>query len=527
MAKKIIYDEEARKALMSGVDQLANAVKVTLGPKGRNVMLSRGFVAPNVTKDGVSVAKEIQLADPFENIGAQMCKEVASKTADVAGDGTTTATVLAQAITREGLKVVSAGANPMDVKRGIDSAVETIIAQLTENSQPVTDKESIVNIASISANNDKVIGELIADAMETVGNAGIITIGQSPTAETTLSIVEGMQFDRGYMSPYFATDKVAMIAEAKAPYILITENRISSMNDLFALLEAVSTTGRTLVIIADDIDPEPLNALVVNSMRGMVKLITIKAPGFGDARKELLTDIATLTGTIVLSDDSEMAITDFGLEHLGTCESISVDKDTTVMVNGMGDAELIAERVALITNQINTETSDFKKEKLQERLAKLTGGVAIINVGDATEVAMKEKKDRVDDALSATRAAVQDGIVAGGGVAIIRASESVDLNSFENNDQRIGAEILLRAIEEPLRQISTNAGKEASVIVNEVRKLTGDNGYNAKTDVFEDLIKTGVIDPAKVTKSALTNASSIAGLILTTECLVAEEVKEA
>jgi chaperonin GroEL len=527
MAKLLKFDAQAREALMSGVDQLANAVKVTLGPKGRNVMLAKSFGAPNVTKDGVSVAKEIELADEFENMGAQMCKEVASKTADIAGDGTTTATVLAQAIARAGLKVVAAGANPMDVKRGVDAAVETIVAKLSESAQAVSDKRSITQVASISANNDAEIGELIADAMQKVGNDGVITIEESKTAETTLDVVEGMQFDRGFLSPYFATKTDTMECELDNPFILLYDKKITAMKDLLPILEAVSKAGKSLLIIAEDVESEALATLVVNRIRGALKVAAVKAPGFGDRRKAMLEDIAILTGGLVVSEETGGKLEEVGAEVLGTCSSVKIDKDITVIVNGNGDKEVIANRIAQIRSQIEGSTSDYDKEKLQERLAKLAGGVAVINVGDATEVAMKEKKDRVDDALHATRAAVQEGIVAGGGVALIRAASAVELDGFENADQRIGAEILLSAIEEPLRQIVHNAGEEGSVVVNKVKELSGNSGYNAKTGVYEDLVAEGVIDPAKVTKSALANAASIAGLIFTTECLVADKAEPA
>jgi chaperonin GroEL len=525
MAKILKYDIAAREALLAGVDKLANAVKVTLGPKGRNVMLSKSFGAPGITKDGVSVAKEIELEDPFENMGAQMAKEVASKTADVAGDGTTTATVLAQAIAKEGLKVVAAGANPMDVKRGVDFAVNAIVEEINKSAKKISGKAEIIQVASISANNDEEIGTLIADAMEKVGNDGVITIEESKTAETVLDVVEGMQFDRGYLSPYFATKTDTMEAILEKPFILIYDKKISNMKDLLPILEAVAKSGRSLMIIAEDVEGEALATLVVNKIRGALKVAAVKAPGFGDRRKAMLEDIAILTGGLVVSEETGAKLDEVGPEVLGTCESIKIDKDNTVIVSGAGDKANIDARIAQIRQQIENTSSDYDREKLQERLAKLAGGVAVIKVGAATEVAMKEKKDRVDDALHATRAAVQEGIVAGGGVALIRAAGAVNVDSLENADQKAGAKIVLRSIEEPLRQIVANAGLEGSVIVHKVKELTGDHGYNAKTDVYEDLVKAGVIDPAKVTKSALSNAASIASLLLTTECLVVDKPK--
>lgn len=522
MAKQLKFDTNAREALLSGIDQLANAVKVTLGPKGRNVMLSKSFGAPAVTKDGVSVAKEIELEDPYENMGAQMAKEVASKTADIAGDGTTTATVLAQAIAKEGLKNVAAGANPMDLKRGLDSAVTSIVAALEESSKKVNGKAEIAQVATISANNDEEIGNLIADAMERVGEDGVITIEESKTAETTLDVVEGMQFDRGYLSPYFATDTEKMVANLENAAILLYDKKISNMKDILPILEGVAKSGRPLLIIAEDVDGEALATLVVNKLRGSLKVAAVKAPGFGDRRKAMLEDIAILTGGLVVSEETGAKLDEVGPEVLGTAKTVTIDKDNTTIVEGAGESDAISGRVGLIRSQIEDTSSEYDREKLQERLAKLAGGVAVINVGAATEVEMKEKKDRVDDALAATRAAVEEGIVAGGGVALIRAATSVDIEAIENHDQKLGAQIILKATEAPLRQIVTNAGLEGSVIVNKVKELEGSNGYNAKTDVYEDLLAAGVIDPAKVTKSALKNAASIAALVLTTECVVAD-----
>lgn len=522
MAKQLKFDTSAREALLSGIDQLANAVKVTLGPKGRNVMLSKSFGAPSVTKDGVSVAKEIELEDPYENMGAQMAKEVASKTADIAGDGTTTATVLAQAIAKEGFKNVAAGANPMDLKRGLDSAVDTIVAALESSSKKLNGKSEIAQVATISANNDEKIGNLIADAMERVGEDGVITIEESKTAETTLDVVEGMQFDRGYLSPYFATDTEKMVTNLENAAILLYDKKISNMKDILPILEGVAKSGRPLLIIAEDVDGEALATLVVNKLRGSIKVAAVKAPGFGDRRKAMLEDIAILTGGLVVSEETGAKLDEVGPEVLGTAKTVTIDKDNTTIVEGAGQSENITGRVSQIRSQIEDTSSEYDREKLQERLAKLAGGVAVINVGAATEVEMKEKKDRVDDALAATRAAVEEGIVAGGGVALIRAAASVDMESFEDHDQKLGAKIILKAAEAPLRQIVTNAGLEGSVIVNKVRELAGSEGYNAKTDAFEDLLAAGVIDPTKVTKSALKNAASIASLVLTTECVVAD-----
>ena len=522
-AKLLKYDVQAREALLRGVNKLADAVKVTLGPKGRNVMLAKSYGAPTVTKDGVSVAKEIELDDHFENMGAQMTREVASKTSDIAGDGTTTATVLAQAIAREGLKVVEAGANPMDVKRGIDQAVESILAAVDKASKKVSGKAEIAQVASISANNDEEIGNLIADAMEKVGNDGVITIEESKTAETTLEVVDGMQFDRGYLSPYFVTNPEKMEVSLEDPYILLYDKKIGNMKDLLPILEGVVKTGRPLLIVAEDVEGEALATLVVNKIRGALKVAAVKAPGFGDRRKAMLEDIAILTGGQVVSEETGSKLEEAGIEVLGTAKTVVIDKDNTTIVDGAGKSAAVKARVAVIKKQIEDTTSDYDREKLQERLAKLSGGVAVIHVGAATEVAMKEKKDRVDDALHATRAAVEEGIVPGGGVALIRAAKSVDLESIANPDQRTGAKIIVRAAEEPLRQIVANAGLESSVIANKVKEGKGAFGYNAKTDVYEDLLKAGVIDPAKVSKSALTNAASIAGLLLTTECVICDK----
>ncbi len=524
MAAKVLkYDAQAREALLKGVNQLADAVKVTLGPKGRNVMLSKSYGSPVVTKDGVSVAKEIELDDNFENMGAQMAREVASKTADLAGDGTTTATVLAQVIARDGLKVVAAGANPMDVKRGIDKAVDQILEKISKDSKKVEGKEEIAQVASISANNDEEIGALIANAMERVGNDGVITIEESKTAETTLEVVDGMQFDRGYLSPYFVTNAEKMEAVLEDPFILLYDKKISTMKDLLPILEGVVKTGRPLLIVAEDVEGEALATLVVNKIRGALKVAAVKAPGFGDRRKAMLEDIAILTGGQLISEETGRKLEDVGVEVLGTAKTVVIDKDNTTLVDGAGERSAVQARISVIRRQIEETTSDYDREKLQERLAKLAGGVAVINVGAATETAMKEKKDRVDDALHATRAAVEEGTVPGGGVALLRAAGVIELDKFENADQRSGAAIIARAIEEPLRQIATNAGLEASVVANKVKEGKGAFGYNAKTDVYEDLLKAGVIDPAKVVKCALINAASIASLLLTTECLVAEK----
>jgi len=523
MSKELKFNTEAREALMVGVNKLANAVKVTLGPKGKNVMICRGQGSPLVTKDGVSVAKEITLKDNFENLGAQMAKDVASKTSDMAGDGTTTATVLAQAIAIEGLKYVAAGANPMDIKRGIDIAVEAMIKDLTASSKEIESKKDIAQVAAISGNNDQEIGDLIADAMEKVGNNGVITIEESKTAETTLDVVEGMEFDRGYLSPYFATDTDKMECVLDSPKILLLDGKVSSMREIVPMLEGTAKAGRPLLIIADDVEGEALATLVVNKIRGTIKIAAIKAPGFGDRRKDMLADLAILTGGQLVSEEAGVKLEDVPLDVLGEARTVIITKDKTVIIEGKGSEKDVNHRINIIKNQINTTESDYSREKLQERLAKLTGGVAVIYVGAATEVEMKEKKDRYDDALHATRAAVEEGIVTGGGVALIRSSRVIDDLKFENIDQERGAAIIKIAIEAPLRQIATNAGLEASVIANNVKGggRTG-FGFNAKTEIYEDLDKAGVIDPAKVTKSALINAASIASMILTTDCLIVE-----
>ncbi|MFA6836820.1 MAG: chaperonin GroEL [Fibrobacteraceae bacterium] len=526
MAKQLKFDVAARESLMKGVDKLANAVKVTLGPKGRNVMIGKSYGAPNVTKDGVTVAKEVDLEDPNENLGAQMAKEVASKTSDAAGDGTTTATVLAQAITREGLKNVAAGANPMDIKRGIDMAVGAVISKINKMSVKVDNKNHIAQVASISANNDPEIGELLANAMEKVGKDGVITIEESKTAETVLDVVEGMQFDRGYLSPYFATNTETMEVALENPYILLYDKKISTMKDLLPILEQVAKQGKALLIVAEDVDGEALATLVVNKIRGTLKVAAVKAPGFGDRRKAMLQDIAILTGGQLVSEETGAKLEDAPISVLGRAKSVTITKDNTTIVEGAGEASSIKARVGQIKKQIETTTSDYDREKLQERLAKLAGGVAVIKVGAATEVEMKEKKDRVDDAMHATRAAVEEGIVAGGGVALIRAADAIDTLKLDNADQKTGAAIIKRAIEEPLRQIVTNAGLEGSVVVNKVKEGKDGFGYNAKTDTYEDLIKAGVIDPAKVTKTALTNAASIASMLLTTDCVIVEKKED-
>ena len=523
MAKQLKFDVAARESLMNGVDKLANAVKVTLGPKGRNVMIGKSFGAPNVTKDGVTVAKEIELEDAYENLGAQMAKEVANKTSDAAGDGTTTATVLAQAITREGLKNVAAGANPMDIKRGMDAAVDAVIEEIGKMAVKINGKEHIAQVATISANNDAEIGDLLANAMEKVGNDGVITIEESKTADTILDVVEGMQFDRGYLSPYFVTNTDSMEVALENPMILLYDKKISTMKDLLPMLEHVAKQGKSLLIIAEDVDGEALATLVVNKMRGTLKVAAVKAPGFGDRRKAMLEDIAILTGGMLVSEETGAKLEDAPVAVLGQAKSITINKDNTTIVEGAGDAASIKGRIGQIKKQIEASTSDYDREKLQERLAKLAGGVAVIKVGAATEVEMKEKKDRVDDAMHATRAAVEEGIVPGGGVALIRAAKAIDALKLTNDDQKTGAAIIRRAIEEPLRQIVTNAGLEGSVVVNKVKEGKDGFGYNAKTDTYEDLIKAGVIDPAKVTRTALKNASSIASMILTTDCVITEK----
>ena len=524
MAKDILFDIEARDALKKGVDKLANAVKVTLGPKGRNVVIEKSYGGPQITKDGVTVAKEIDLADAYENVGAQMVKEVASKTGDDAGDGTTTATVLAQSIINVGLKNVTSGANPMDLKRGIDKAVKAIVADLNKQSEQVKeDSDKIEQVARISANNDSEIGKHIADAMKIVKKDGVITVEEAKGMDTTVEVVEGMQFDRGYISPYFITDTEKMEGVLENPYILLHDKKISSMKDLMPVLEPAAQSGRPLMIIAEDIEGEALTTLVVNKLRGTLKVAAVKAPGFGDRRKAMLEDIAILTGGTLITEERGYELEKATLEMCGTAEKIVMDKENTTIVNGAGEKELIQARVKEIKNHIENTTSDYDKEKLQERLAKLAGGVAVIYVGAASEVEMKEKKDRVDDALSATRAAVEEGIVPGGGVAYIRALNSLDKVKPENDDEAIGVEIIKRAIEEPIRQISKNAGKEGAVIVQKVREGKADFGYNARADKFENLLKAGVIDPAKVTRVALENAASIAGMFLTTETVIVEE----
>lgn len=527
MAKEIKFEMEARDLLKKGVDELANAVKVTLGPKGRNVIIEKKFGAPQITKDGVSVAKEIELADPFENMGAQLVKEVASKTGDDAGDGTTTATVLAQSIISVGLKNVTAGANPMDLKRGIDKAVETVVANIKAQAKSVGDDyNKIEQVAAVSANNDAKIGKLIADAMKKVKKEGVITIEEAKGTETTIEVVEGMQFDRGYISPYFVTNTEKMEAELERPFILIYDKKISILKEILPILEATVQSGRPLLIIAEDIDGEALGTLVVNRLRGSLKVAAVKAPGFGDRRKEMLEDIAILTGGVVISEEKGMKLDAATMDMLGTAEKVTINKDNTTIVNGSGSKEAINARVAQIKAQIETTTSDYDREKLQERLAKLAGGVAVLYVGAASEVEMKEKKDRVDDALSATRAAIEEGIVPGGGVAYIRAISALEGLKGDNEDENTGIEIIKRAIEEPLRQIVFNAGKEGAVIVQKVKEHKDDYGYNARTDEFEPLYAAGVIDPAKVTRIALENAASIAGMLLTTESVIAEKKEE-
>jgi chaperonin GroEL len=527
MAKEIKFNIDARDRLKSGVDQLANAVKVTLGPKGRNVVLEKKFGAPLISKDGVTVAKEIELPDAYENLGAQMVKEVASKTGDDAGDGTTTATVLAQSIITVGLKNVAAGANPMDLKRGIDKAVAKVVSNLAEQAQTIGDDyKKIESVAKISANNDETIGALIAEAMQKVHKEGVITIEESKGTDTYVDVVEGMQFDRGYISPYFVTDAEKMAAELENPYILIHDKKISTMKDLLPVLEQTAQAGRPLMIIAEDVDGEALATLVVNRLRGSLKVCAVKAPGFGDRRKEMLEDIAVLSGGSVITEEKGMKLEQTTLDMLGEAEKITVDKENTTIVNGAGASETIAARVSQIKKQIETTTSDYDREKLQERLAKLAGGVAVIYVGAASEVEMKEKKDRVDDALSATRAAVEEGIIPGGGVAYLRAIPALDELKGENDDEQTGIEIIKRAIEEPLRQIVGNAGKEGAVIAQKVREGKDDYGYNARTDKYENLYETGVIDPAKVARVALENAASIAGMLLTTEAVIVEEKEE-
>ena len=526
MAKDIQFNIDARDGLKRGVDALANAVKVTLGPKGRNVIISKSFGAPQVTKDGVSVAKEVELEDAHENMGAQMVKEVASKTNDLAGDGTTTATVLAQAIVKEGLKNVAAGANPMDLKRGIDKAVKEIVVDLEKQAKKVgNSSEKIKQIASISANNDNNIGELISEAFEKVGKEGVITVEEAKGTDTYVDVVEGMQFDRGYLSPYFVTDSDKMIADLENPYILLFDKKIANLQEILPILEPIAQSGRPLLIIAEDVEGQALATLVVNTLRGGLKIAAVKAPGFGDRRKAMLEDIAILTGGTVISEERGFSLENADLEMLGTAETVTIDKDNTTIVNGAGKASDIKARVNQIKNQIEATTSDYDREKLQERLAKLAGGVAVLYVGAASEVEMKEKKDRVDDALHATRAAVEEGIVAGGGVALVRAQKTLEKISDVNLDEVTGIQIVSRAIESPLRTIVDNAGGEGSVVINKVTEGKGDFGYDAKSDEYVDMLKAGIIDPKKVTRVALENAASVAGMILTTECALID-IKE-
>ncbi|PZX49541.1 chaperonin GroEL [Algoriphagus ratkowskyi] len=527
MAKQLFFNTSARDQLKKGVDALADAVKVTLGPKGRNVIIDKKFGAPTITKDGVSVAKEIELSEPIENMGAQLVKEVASKTADDAGDGTTTATVLAQSIFGVGIKNVAAGANPMDLKRGIDKAVSAVVKQLQADSKPISTSKEIAQVATVSANNDEEIGNMISSAMDKVGKDGVITVEEAKGTETEVKTVEGMQFDRGYLSPYFVTNTEKMEVELEQPYILIYDKKISSMKELLPVLEPVAQSGKGLVIISEDVDGEALATLVVNKIRGALKVAAVKAPGFGDRRKAMLEDIAILTGGTVISEERGFKLENATIDMLGRAEKINIDKDNTTLVNGAGDKAAIKGRIAEIKAQIDKTTSDYDREKLQERLAKLSGGVAILYIGAATEVEMKEKKDRVDDALHATRAAVQEGVVVGGGVALVRASSALDNLKGLNDDEDTGINIIRQAIESPLRTIVSNAGGEPSVVINNIRAHKGNYGYNARTDVYEDLFKAGVIDPTKVTRLALENAASIAALLLTTECVVADMKEEA
>jgi chaperonin GroEL len=520
-AKQLMFNEEARRTILRGVDKLANAVKATLGPKGRNVILDKKFGAPSITKDGVTVAKEIELEDPFENMGAQMVKEVASKTSDVAGDGTTTATVLAQAIIREGMKNVTAGSNPMALKRGIDKAVEAVVEEIRRISKPTRGKKEISQVASISANNDKMIGDLIADAMEKVGKDGVITVEEAKGVETTLEVVEGMQFDRGYISPYFVTDPERMETVIENPLILINEKKISGMKDLLPILEQIAKMGKPLLIIAEEVEGEALATLVVNKLRGTFSACAVKAPGFGDRRKEMLKDIAVLTGGEVISEELGIKLENIRLEDLGKCKKVVVDKENTTIIEGAGKGKEIEGRIKQLRTQIEETTSDYDREKLQERLAKLSGGVAIIKVGAPTEIAMKEKKARVEDALNATRAAVEEGIVPGGGVVLLRAMPALDKLRV-SGDERIGVDIVRRALEEPIRWIAENAGVEGSIVVQKIREASGPFGFNAETEEYEDLVAAGIIDPTKVTRIALQNAASIAGLMVTTECMVTE-----
>ena len=527
MAKDILFNMDAREHLKRGVDELANAVKVTLGPKGRNVIIEKKFGAPHITKDGVTVAKEVELADPFMNTGAQLVKSVASKTGDDAGDGTTTATVLAQSIVNVGIKNVTAGANPMDLKRGIDKAVAKVVENIKEQAEAVgNDYDKIEQVATISANNDPEIGKLIADAMRRVSKDGVITIEEAKGTETSIGVVEGMQFDRGYLSPYFVTDTEKMECVMDNPYILIYDKKISNLKEFLPILEPAIQTGRPLLVIAEDVDSEALTTLVVNRLRAQLKICAVKAPGFGDRRKEMLEDIAILTGGIVISEEKGLSLEQATLEMLGRCDKVTVSKDNTTIVNGAGNKDAIADRVTQIKAQIVATKSDYDKEKLQERLAKLAGGVAVLYVGAASEVEMKEKKDRVDDALCATRAAIEEGIVPGGGVTYIRAIDALEGLKGDNADETTGIEIIKRAVEEPLRQIVSNAGKEGAVVVQKVREGKGDFGYNARTDVYENMKAAGVVDPAKVTRVALENAASIAGMFLTTECVIVEKKEE-
>ncbi|MBP5322921.1 MAG: chaperonin GroEL [Bacteroidaceae bacterium] len=524
MAKEILFNMDARDQLKKGVDELANAVKITLGPKGRNVIIEKKFGAPQITKDGVTVAKEVELADAFMNTGAQLVKSVASKTGDDAGDGTTTATVLAQSIVNVGIKNVTAGANPMDLKRGIDKAVAKVVESIKNQAETIgNDYNKVEQVATVSANNDPEIGKLIADAMRKVSKDGVITIEEAKGTDTSIGVVEGMQFDRGYLSPYFVTDTEKMECVMENPYVLIYDKKISNLKDFLPILEPAVQTGRPLLVIAEDVDSEALTTLVVNRLRGQLKICAVKAPGFGDRRKEMLEDIAILTGGVVISEDKGLKLDQATIEMLGRCDKITVTKDNTTIVNGAGDKERIADRVAQIKMQIQNTKSDYDKEKLQERLAKLSGGVAVLYVGAASEVEMKEKKDRVDDALCATRAAIEEGVVAGGGVAYIRAIDVLENLKGDNADETTGIEIIKRAIEEPLRQIVANAGKEGAVVVQKVREGKGDFGYNARTDTYEDLKAAGVVDPAKVARVALENAASIAGMFLTTECVIVEK----
>ncbi|ENW90283.1 MULTISPECIES: chaperonin GroEL [Acinetobacter] len=525
-AKDVKFGDSARSKMIAGVNILADAVKVTLGPKGRNVVIDRSFGAPHITKDGVSVAKEITLKDKFENMGAQLVREVSSKTNDIAGDGTTTATVLAQAILNEGIKSVTAGMNPMDLKRGIDLAVKTVVENIKQTAKPASDSKAIEQVGSISANSDTTVGSLIAQAMEKVGKEGVITVEEGSGFEDSLDVVEGMQFDRGYISPYFANKQDTLTAELENPYILLVDKKISNIRELITVLEAVAKTGKPLLIIAEDVEGEALATLVVNNMRGIIKVCAVKAPGFGDRRKAMLQDIAILTGGTVISEEIGMQLDQTTLEHLGTAHKVTVSKENTVIVDGAGNAGQIAERVQQIRAQIEESTSEYDKEKLQERVAKLAGGVAVIKIGAATEVEMKEKKDRVDDALHATRAAVEEGVVAGGGVALVRAAKALDGVTGANDDQNVGINILRRAIEAPLRQIVANAGDEPSVVINAVKNGEGNFGYNAATGEYGDMLEMGILDPAKVTRSALEHAASVAGLMLTTECMITEIPEE-